>query len=470
MDIDLGNEPEKAATELPTLGRAPWLAALGAAIAPCPVDSDPDILASFSRDQAPLAPAGTAAALVRARSTADVIATLRFAHERRIPVVTRAAGTGLAGGANATDGCILLSVLSLNRILSIDPATRTAVVEPGVLNGALAAAVAERGLFYAPDPASREISTIGGNIATNAGGACCLKYGVTGDHVAQLKVVLPDGTLLRTGGLSTKNVAGLDLTRLLVGSEGTLAVIVEATVRLLRAPRPASTLLGFFDTLTDAAAAIAAMDSSADLSLLEIMDRVTLTAVEELVHMELDTSAAALVIAQSDAVDAKEAIAHCAKLCQAHAARSVTSTDDAQEGRMLLAARRMALPALERLGSTLLDDVAVPQPALVEMIRRIGSVAEQSGLVIATFGHAGDGNLHPTIVFQPSQKDLALAAFDSIVQGAIELGGTISGEHGIGSLKQRHLGAMIGEAERALLARIKQAFDPHGILNPGKAI
>ena len=449
---------------------APWLSALRAAVTPCPVESDPDILASFSRDQAPLAPAGTASALVRARTRADVVATLRFAHERRIAVVTRAAGTGLAGGANATDGCILLSVLNLNRILSIDPATRTAVVEPGVLNGVLAAAAAERGLFYAPDPASREISTIGGNIATNAGGACCLKYGVTGDHVAALKVVLPDGTLLRTGSISAKNVAGLDLTRLLVGSEGTLAVTVEATLRLLRPPRPASTLMAFFDTTTSAAEAIAAMDSGADLSLLEIMDRVTLTAVEALVHMDLDTTAAALVIAQSDAADARDAIAHCEKLCRAHGARQVESTHDVEEGRMLLAARRMALPALERLGTTLLDDIALPQSAIAEMIDRIASVAERSGLVIGTFGHAGDGNLHPTIVFQPSEREAALVAFDSIVRSAIELGGSISGEHGVGSLKRDYLGAMIGEDERALLARIKAAFDPHGILNPGKAI
>ncbi|HEY0463739.1 MAG TPA: FAD-linked oxidase C-terminal domain-containing protein [Polyangiaceae bacterium] len=465
-----GSEQNPATAPLRQVEAAPWVDALGRAIAPCPVETDPDVLDSFSRDQALLAPAGNASALVRARSIADVVATLRFAHEQRIPVVTRGAGTGLAGGANATDRCILLSVLNLNRILSVDRATRTAVVEAGVLNGALAAAVAEHGLFYAPDPASREISTIGGNIATNAGGACCLKYGVTGDHVAALKVVLADGTLLRTGGISRKNVAGLDLTRLLVGSEGTLAVIVEATVRLLRSPRPASTLLAFFDTLSGAAGAIAAMDSSVDLSLLEIMDRVTLTAVEQLVHMDLDTSAAALVIAQSDAADAAAAIAHAAKLCGEHGARDVTTTDDVAEGRMLLAARRMALPALERLGTTLLDDVAVPPPAIPEMIRRITSVAEQSGLTIGTFGHAGDGNLHPTIVFQAGQHEAALAAFDSIVHSAIELGGTISGEHGVGLLKRNYLAAMIGEDERALLGRIKAAFDPRGILNPGKAI
>src|SRR5258707_6833498 len=261
-----------------------WADALRGALAGCPIETDADIVASFSRDQAPLAPAGTAAALVRARSVEHVVATLRFANERRIPVVTRAAGTGLAGGANAIDGCLLLSVGALDKIVRIDHATRTAVVEPGVLNGKLAAEAASMGLFYAPDPASRDISTIGGNIATNAGGACCLKYGVTGDHVAALTVVTADGTLIRTGALTKKNVAGLDLTSLLVGSEGTLGVIVEATVRLLRAPRPASTMVAFFDTLERAAEAIVEMDAKVDLSLLEVMDRTTVRAVEAMTH------------------------------------------------------------------------------------------------------------------------------------------------------------------------------------------
>jgi len=451
----------------------PWAPALARAIAPCPVETDPEILSAFSRDQAPLAPAGTASALVRARSVADVVGTLRFADAGRIPVVTRAAGTGLAGGANASDGCILLSVAGLNQILRIDPATRTAVVEPGVLNGVLAAEVAAQGLYYAPDPASRNISTIGGNIATNAGGACCLKYGVTGDHVAALKVALPDGTILRTGSLAAKNVAGLYLTRLLVGSEGTLGVIVEATVRLLRAPRPASTLLAFFETLDSAAEAIVAMDAGADLSLLEVMDRTTVAAVEAMTHMDLDTTAAALILVQSDAADARETIAACAELAHQHRAGHVLQTDDPAEGQLLLAARRAALPALERLGATLLDDVAVPQPALPEMIRRIERIADQQGLVIGTFGHAGDGNLHPTIVFQPSDpasRVRAFAAFDAILRAGVELGGTISGEHGIGSLKRDFLGLMLDPAERALLGRIKAAFDPHGILNPGKAL
>lgn len=449
-----------------------WTDALAAALG-VPVQTDADILASFARDQAPLAPAGAPLALVRARSVADVETTLRFANERRIPVVTRGAGTGLAGGANAVDGCIVLLVSGLDRIVSIDEATRTAVVEPGVLNGTLAKEVAARGLYYAPDPASRDISTIGGNIATNAGGSCCLKYGVTGDHVAALKVVLADGTTLRTGGLTKKNVAGLDLTRLVVGSEGTLGVIVEATVRLLRSPRPPSTLVAFFDTLDAAAKAIVSMDSLADLSLLEIMDQVTLGAVEEMTRMDLDTSAAALVLVQSDARDAHEAIAQCDEICRAHSAKSVLCTDDVEEGRLLLMARRMALPALERKGTTLLDDVAVPKPAIPEMVARIGAIGARHGLVIGTFGHAGDGNLHPTIVFDRTDDrstSAALTAFEEILGEATKLGGTITGEHGVGSLKQKYLSTMMGDAERALMARIKAAFDPNGILNPGKAL
>ncbi len=452
---------------------APWIAELAACLPNGAAASDPDVLASYSRDQAPLAPAGTPMALVRAKSVDDVVATLRFAHERRIPVVTRAAGTGLAGGANAVDGCIILLVSALDRILRIDEATRTAVVEPGVLNGVLAKAAAARGLYYAPDPASRDISTIGGNIATNAGGSCCLKYGVTGDHVAALEAVLADGTRIRTGALTEKNVAGLDLTRLLVGSEGTLAVIVGATVRLLRARHAPSTLVAFFSSMPNAAAAIAAMDATADLSLIEVMDHVTIEAVEALTHMSLDTNAAAMVLAQSDATDAAEVIARCQELCHAHDAIDVMCTDDAEEGRLLLAARRSALPALERLGTTLLDDIAVPKPAMPEMFERIQRTAERHQLVIGTFGHAGDGNLHPTIVFdasRPESKKAAFAAFDEIVRDALALEGTITGEHGVGSLKRGYLGEMVGEVERELMGRIKAAFDPRGILNPGKGI
>lgn len=451
--------------------RPPFADALEAALA-MPIQTDPDVLAAYARDQAVLAPAGTALALVRARNVVDVTTTLRFANERGIPVVTRAAGTGLAGGANAVDGCIVLLVAAMDRILQIDEVARVAVVEPGVLNGKLAEEASARGLYYAPDPASRAISTIGGNIATNAGGSCCLKYGVTGDHVAKLKVALADGAVIETGALTKKNVAGLDLTRLLVGSEGTLGVIVEATVRLLRAPKPPSTLVAFFDALEDAAAAVVAMDALSDLSLLEIMDRTTIRAVDAMTAMDLDRDAAAMLLVQSDARDAAAIVASCESLCHDHRAKSVLVTSDVEEGRLLLAARRMALPALERMGTTLLDDVAVPKVMLPQMIARIDAIAVKSGLVIGTFGHAGDGNLHPTIVFERSDaKSTAAAyeAFDAIVRAAIDLGGTITGEHGVGSLKREYM-SHVGAGERALMERIKLAFDPKGILNPGKAI
>jgi len=437
-----------------------------------PVQTDPDVLASVSRDQAPLAPAGRAHALVRARSAADVQATLGFAHARGIPVVTRGGGSGLAGGANAVDGCVVLSTAAMDRIVSIDEAARLAVVEPGVINAELARAVAERGLYYAPDPSSRDISTIGGNIATNAGGACCLKYGVTGDHVAALAVALADGTVVRTGARTRKNVAGLDLTRLFVGSEGTLGVVVEATVRLLPAPRSPSTLLAFFASLDAAAGAIVALGAARGLSLLEVMDRVTVGAVEDMTRMDLDTSAEALVLAQSDGDDAAAVVARAADACRSAGASSVLCTDDAQEGSMLLAARRAALPALERLGATLLDDVAVPLPALPRTIAAIRAIGERHGVVIGTFGHAGDGNLHPTIVYDAkdaASEAQARAAFDEILGAAVALGGTITGEHGVGSLKRAAMSLVAGDAERALMARVKAAFDPRGILNPGKS-
>jgi D-lactate dehydrogenase (cytochrome)/glycolate oxidase len=399
------------------------------------------------------------------------VRTLKFAHSRKIPVVTRAAGTGLAGGCNALDGCIVLSVLGLDQTLSIDAKTKTAKVGAGVLNGKLAAEAALQGLYYAPDPSSRDISTIGGNIATNAGGACCLKYGVTGDHVAGLKVVLADGSIVETGrALTTKDNAGLDLTRLLVGSEGTLGVIVEATVRLLKAPSPPSTLVAFFDTVADAAAAIVAMDGM-PISLLEMMDRVTVAAVDELTQMGLDPEAKAMVLLQSDAADSGAVVASAEAVCHTHKARSVMTTSDVEEGRLLLVARRMALTALEKKGTTLLDDVAVPKHALPEMFACIEASAERHGLVIGTFGHAGDGNLHPTIVFDganEASKKTAYQAFDEIVRDAMRLGGTITGEHGVGSLKRDYLSKMVGETETALMHRIKAAFDPNGILNPGR--
>lgn len=456
----------------PLVTEAPvWLEALTAALPEGCVVVDADVVAAHGRDQAAFAPAGTAACLVRARTREHVVDTLRVAHAHEVPVVTRGAGTGLAGGANALDGCIVLSVAAMREIVRIDPATRTAVVEPGVLNAELVTAAAEHGLTYAPDPASRAISSIGGNIATNAGGACCLKYGVTGDHVAALEVVLADGTVISTGSVTTKDVAGLDLTSLLVGSEGTLGVIVEATVRLRPLGPPPATLAAFFPTAEAAGRAIVAMEAERQLSLIELMDRTTVRAVEAHTRMDLDTEAGALMIAQSDTADAADDVARCVRCCEDAGATLVVQADDPAEGEQLLHARRLAYPAMERLGTTLLDDVAVPKPAIPALLAAVDAIAARHGVTIGTFGHAGDGNFHPTIVFDPTDAAstaAARAAFAEVIETAIDLGGSISGEHGIGSLKAGFLTDQIGEAELALMRRIRAAFDPSGILNPGR--
>lgn len=437
------------------------------------VIAHPAELAGYGRDRGALAAAGLPEVVVRARSTDDVVATLRVATAHRAPVVTRGAGTGLAGGANALPGCIVLSTIDMGEILGVDVGQRTATAQAGVITAALQAAVAEHGLWYPPDPASRAISTIGGNIATNAGGGCCLKYGVTGDHVAALTAVLADGTVIRTGAITRENVAGLDLTRLLVGSEGVLAVMVEATVRLRRAPAPPATLAAAFRSPHDAGVAVLALQRVAELSLLELMDRTTIGAVEQLTGMGLDTTAGAMLIVQSDVTAPEADIALCAAACRAAGASAVTHTSDPAEGEALLDARRSALPALERLGVALLDDVVVPVAAIPAMLTTIEQIAERNHIVIGAFGHAGDGNLHPTIVLDPAapgSEASARQAFNEILAAAIALGGTITGEHGVGLLKRPHLDAVVGGAERALMARLKAAFDPDGILNPGKAI
>jgi len=446
-----------------------WMNELAASVGDA-LTTDADVVSAFSRDHAQLTPSGTALALVRATHTDEVVETLRIANRHRVAVVTRGAGTGLAGGANAVDGCIVLSVAGMRRIIDIDVAQRVARVEPGVINADLASAAARHDLYYAPDPASRAISSIGGNIATNAGGACCLKYGVTGNHVAALKVVLADGTIISTGSSVRKNVAGLDLTSLVVGSEGILGVVVEATMRLLPAPSAPATVVCYFDDLDAAGAAAGELSRVSELSLIEIMDRVTLHAVEQVTRMDLDASAAAMLIIQSDGNDHDTVIATCETILKRFGGRDMFSTADATEGEMFLHARRSALPALERLGTVLLDDIAVPVGELPAVISAIQRVGHRHGLTIGTFGHAGDGNLHPTIVFDPADEtssDAAQVAFDEIVSLALAHGGTITGEHGVGRLKTRHLNQMLDDPQLALMRRIKYAFDPNGILNPG---
>jgi glycolate oxidase len=442
--------------------------ALTAAVAT--VVRDPDAMTGYRRDQCLLTDAGVPAAVVLATSVDDVVATLNVARVHRVPVVTRGTGTGLAGAANAIEGCIVLAMGRLDRIIDIDPVARSARVQPGVLNGDLDRAAGEHGLWYPPDPGSRAISSIGGNLATNAGGMCCAKYGVTGDHVQQVTAVLGTGEIVHTGSLTRKNVAGLDLTRLLVGSEGTLGVIVEATVRLRRRPASVATVAASFPTAQDAIAMVLELADHADPAAVELMDRTTVRAVNAATRMGLDEEAGAVLLAQFDGASVAADAAMCASLAEARGAE-VFHTTDAVEGAALMEARRAAYPALERLGATLLDDVAVAVHELPSLLAAIESIAARHDVIIGTFGHAADGNLHPTIVFDPAdtqQRARARLAFHDIVSAAIERGGTVSGEHGIGILKRDILNRQVGAVELALMHRIKAAFDPDGILNPGR--
>ena len=428
-------------------------------------------------DKSGHAASGSPLAVVRAASVADVQETLRIASATGTPVVTRGAGTGLAGGANAGAGEIALSMRGMDRILEVRPDDLLAVVEPGILNGVLNAALAEHGVWWAPDPASRDISTVGGNIATGAGGLLCAKYGVVRDAVLGVDLVLADGRLLRLGHRTVKGVTGLDLTSLVIGSEGTLGVVVGATLKLRRLiPGAVCTVAATFPDVRRAAEASAAVTASgAQPAIMELMDAASLAAVHALLHLDAPTPGAAQLTIQTDGAAAVAEAEAIAAVLRARGG-AVAVSHDREEGERLLAIRRSMHPAMETLGTTLIEDVSVPRSALPAMFDEIARVEREHGVVIPTVAHAGDGNLHPNFIFDAEPDDGGVvevpdhiwAAADDLFRAALRLGGTLTGEHGIGVLKRRWLVDELGEDQWELQRQITRVFDPAGILNPGK--
>jgi glycolate oxidase len=452
----------------------PRLADLVEALPAGVVVTEPDVIETYRFDWSQDPDAGTPIAVVRADDVGQVQTAVRWAARHKIPVVPRGAGSGLSGGSSAVDGGIVLS-LERMRAIEIDTATRVAVVEPGAFNAEVKAAAAEHGLWYPPDPSSYEICSIGGNIATNAGGLCCVKYGVTTDYVLGLDVVLADGTLVTLGGKRIKDVAGLSLMKLFVGSEGTLGIVTRATLRLIPAQGVRSTLVAMFPSVDAAARAVVAVGQTLRPSMMELMDNASVNAVEDYKPMGLDRSAGALLVAQSDA----PATARSAEIevmrtaCTGSGATEVFVTDDADEGEMFVEARRMAIPAVRARGTLLLEDVGAPVPLPPDPLAGVAEVAKRYDVEIPVIAHAGDGNTHPLIVYDPDDaaaETRAREAFLEVMRVAIALGGTITGEHGVGRTKKVALPDQLGPEVMALSRRVKDALDPDGILNPGAVL
>ncbi len=408
-------------------------------------------------------------------STETVQSALLIAREHKIPITPRGSGTGLSGGSIPAEGGIVLCLNRMNKILEIDQENLTVTAEAGTITLDIATAVAEKGLFYPPDPASQKISTIGGNVMEDAGGLRCLKYGVTGDYVMALKCVLPDGTIITTGGKSVKDVAGYSFKDLLISSEGTLAIITEVTLRLIPPPQDKRTMLAYFDDIKTAGKAVSDIIAAKIIpSTMEIMDKTTINCVEDYASIGLPRDIAALLLIEVDGHPAvvEEDSHGVVSVLKKVGATKVSTAQNEEEALELATARRMALSAMARVSpSTLMEDATVPRSYMSQTFAEIEKLAEKYGLTVGTFGHAGDGNLHPTVLCDERDADQmkrAHAFFDDLYTKVLEWGGTVSGEHGIGIAKRDYLSRQIGPGGVAVMKRIKDAFDPDGILNPGK--
>ena len=431
---------------------------------------------SYRRDETAYLEPPLPIAVALPTTTAEVAEIVRLAAAHRVPVVPRGAGTGLSGGAAGVAGGITIAFGRMTRILEIDRANLVVVTQPGIVNAELKAAVAAEGLFYAPDPASYETCTIGGNLGTNAGGLCCIKYGVTRDSVVGLEVVTASGSVVRLGGRTTKDVAGYGLIPLIVGSQGTLAIVTEATLRVRPAPPPKATLIAFFPSLDAAGRAVSAIsEAGVEPCTLELMDGRTIRAVDDVHRLGLDRDAAAMLLIESDLPGgaAAAALGTAAAACDGAGASATLIAADEQEADWLRQGRRMAFHAMEKLGVARMEDVGVPRGRVPELLAAIERIADEQGLLIATFGHVGDGNLHPNIVLDRDDPDGEAKlgrATDALYRAAIALGGTVTAEHGIGLARRDYLALQRGEGAVAMMRAIKTALDPLGILNPGKVL
>ncbi|HXI81723.1 MAG TPA: FAD-linked oxidase C-terminal domain-containing protein [Verrucomicrobiae bacterium] len=429
---------------------------------------------SYRNDETAYLQAGLPLAVALPETTAEVSTLVRLAAEHRVPVVPRGAGSGLSGGAAGIEGGLTIAMTRMNRVLEIDRANLVVVTQPGILNAELKQAVGAAGLFYAPDPASYEICSIGGNLGTNAGGLCCVKYGQTRDSVLGLEVVLADGRVIRTGGRNVKDVAGYALTHLFVGSQGTLGIITEATLRLHVAPPPRSTMLAFFPTLDAAGRAVAGiLAAGIGVVTLELMDHETIAAVDDAHRLGLDREAAAMLLVESDLSPAAATVELDAAVaaCDTAGASSTIRAEDPTEADWLRQARRLALRALERQGVVRMEDVGVPRGRVPELLLAIQAAADRHGVRVATFGHAGDGNLHPNFIFDrddPRAPELTETVRNEIFAAALALGGTVTAEHGIGLSRREALVDQVGADVVDVMRSIKSALDPLGILNPGR--
>jgi glycolate oxidase len=439
------------------------------------VRGDAATLEAYSHDATPLF-RGLPEVIVSPRSTAEVVEVVCFAGKTQTPIIPRGAGSNLCAATVPLLGGIVLSMVNMNSIFEISKSEMLAVVQPGVTNLHLDTEAGKEGLMFVPDPGSRSVSTVGGNVATSAGGLRGLKYGTTKNYILGLEVVLGSGEVIRTGGRLVKDVAGYDLTRLLVGSEGTLGVFTEITAALVARPHSSKYGVAYFDDLACASSAVEKIISHGILpSTLEFLDNTCIVAVEEFAHLGLDVQAGALLLFgdHGDADFIEPIVERMALIAEeVPGCREVTLAESLAAAEALLYARRCSLPALARLGTlSILEDIAVPRHRMAVTVERIEQIAAKFGLRIGTFGHAGDGNLHPTIVLDKDddlQVRKAEIAMSEIFALALEMGGTITGEHGIGSAKLPYLEARLGTTQMALQRSIKSVFDPHGILNPGR--